>query len=53
MSPAEPGAGVRTARWIAPYLKGPDDAPLIGGDKVTVVGAGQGDAVAGTGTPVP
>lgn len=26
-------------KWIAPYLKGPDGAPLIGGDKVTVVTA--------------
>jgi hypothetical protein len=25
--------------WIAPYLKGPADAPLIGGDKVTVLSA--------------
>jgi hypothetical protein len=25
-------------KWIAPYLKGPSDAPLIGGDKVNVVG---------------
>lgn len=24
-------------KWIAPYLKGPTDAPLLGGDKVTVV----------------
>ncbi|MFI7510665.1 hypothetical protein ACIBSS_27990 [Micromonospora aurantiaca] len=23
--------------WIAPYLKGPADAPLIGGDKVTII----------------
>lgn len=26
-------------RWIAPYLKGPEDAPLLGGDKVTVATA--------------
>lgn len=26
-------------KWIAPYLKGPDGLPLIGGDKVTVVTA--------------
>lgn len=26
-------------KWIAPYLKGPDGAPLLGGDKVTVVTA--------------
>ncbi|MDP9818352.1 hypothetical protein [Spirilliplanes yamanashiensis] len=25
--------------WIAPYLKGPADAPLLGGEKVTVVTA--------------
>ena len=25
-------------KWIAPYLKGPGDAPLIGGDKVYVAG---------------
>lgn len=24
-------------KWIAPYLKGPADAPLLGGDKVTIV----------------
>lgn len=27
--------------WIAPHLKGPDGAPLIGGDRVTVVDAPQ------------
>ena len=26
-------------KWIAPYLKGPADAPLLGGDKVTVATA--------------
>lgn len=30
-------------KWIAPYLKGPDGAPLIGGDKVTVVTASPDD----------
>lgn len=25
--------------WISPYLKGPADAPLLGGEKVTVVNA--------------
>ncbi|GLY08215.1 hypothetical protein [Actinoplanes sp. NBRC 101535] len=31
-------------KWIAPYLKGPDGAPLIGGEKVTVVTASPPDA---------
>lgn len=30
-------------KWIAPYLKGPDGAPLLGGDKVTVVTANPGE----------
>ena len=35
-----PSLGDHRPLWIAPYLrKGPADAPLLGGDKVTVVGA--------------
>jgi len=32
-----PSLGDHRPKWIAPYLKGPADAPLLGGDKVTVV----------------
>lgn len=32
-----PLLGDHRPKWIAPYLKGPDGAPLIGGDKVTVI----------------
>lgn len=34
-----PSIADRRPLWIAPYLKGPDDAPLLGGDKVTIAGA--------------
>ena len=34
-----PSLGDHRPKWIAPYLKGPDDAPLLGGEKVTVVTA--------------
>lgn len=32
-----PKRGVHRPKWIAPYLKGPDDAPLLGGERVTVL----------------
>ena len=38
-SVAHPKLNDHRPKWIAPYLKGPSDAPLIGGDKVTVVTA--------------
>jgi hypothetical protein len=31
-----PSLGDDRPMWIAPYLKGPADAPLLGGDKVAV-----------------
>lgn len=34
-----PSLGDHRPRWIHPYPKGPEGAPLLGGDKVTVVGA--------------
>lgn len=34
-----PTLGDHRPKWIAPYLKGPDDAPLLGGEKVTVITA--------------
>lgn len=34
-----PSLGDHRPKWIAPYLKGPADAPLLGGDKVNVVTA--------------
>lgn len=34
-----PSLGDHRPLWIAPYLKGPSDAPLLGGDKVTVISA--------------
>jgi hypothetical protein len=34
-----PSLNARRPLWIAPYLKGPDDAPLLGGEKVTTLGA--------------
>jgi len=36
-----PSVGAHRPRWIAPYLKGPDGAPLLTGEKVTVLGAPQ------------
>lgn len=30
-----PSIQAHRPKWIAPYLAGPDDAPLLGGDKVT------------------
>lgn len=38
-----PRLGDHRPLWIAPYLKGPADAPLIGGDKVTVLSPQPGD----------
>lgn len=32
--PHGPGRGLRRPVWIAPHVKGPDGAPLLGGDKV-------------------
>lgn len=34
-----PAKEVHRPKWIAPYLKGPQDAPLLGGDRVTVINA--------------
>lgn len=34
-----PSLGDHRPKWIAPYLKGPTDAPLLGGEKVTVASA--------------
>ncbi|BEL04987.1 hypothetical protein Q0Z83_031780 [Actinoplanes sichuanensis] len=34
-----PSLGDHRPLWIAPYLKGPTDAPLLGGDKVNVITA--------------
>lgn len=34
-----PSVGTHRPKWIAPYLAGPDDAPLLGGDKVTQLNA--------------
>lgn len=32
--PFGPGRGLRRPQWISPFVKGPEDAPLIGGEKV-------------------
>lgn len=37
-----PKRAMHRPKWIAPYLKGPKDAPLLGGDKVIVVGVPPG-----------
>lgn len=31
-----PGRSLRKPKWIAPHVKGPDDKPFIGGEKVNV-----------------
>lgn len=38
-----PSIGAHRPKWIAPYLAGPEDAPLLGGDKVTRVSAPTGE----------
>lgn len=42
-----PSLGDHRPRWILPYPKGPAGAPLLGGDKVTVVGAPPPEPAAG------
>ncbi len=37
-----PSIKTHRPKWIAPYIAGPDDMPLIGGDKVTRVSAPEG-----------
>lgn len=35
--PCGPGRSITRPVWIAPFLKGPDDGPILGGDKVHVL----------------
>lgn len=34
MQPCGPNRSLRRPTWVTPYVKGPDDAPLLGGEKV-------------------
>lgn len=34
MQPCGPGRALRRPTWVVPHVKGPDDAPLLGGEKV-------------------
>lgn len=45
-----PSAGVNRPQWIAPYLKGPQGAPLLGGEKVTLVSPPKGAKTVPPGT---
>lgn len=39
--PWGPGRQLRRPVWILPHIKGPEGAPLLGGERVTVMGAPQ------------